>query len=136
MEAVLTPLEWQAVKAVAANADDTRLELKPGEGQEVDLLLRITGTVDVGEDSEPTETVEPSAVDVLAWILAEAFGDDENRNQLLSRLRDSTEPSTGKLVEVEERYRAMATMAIAAVSPTVKSMYRGSVRGRLEVVRY
>ncbi len=131
--AQLTPIQWQAVRAAGSGADTSRPELQPGKSQEVDLLLRIQGTIDVGEDGVTTRTARPSAVDVLAWVLASEFLDDVGRDLLVSQMRELAARSNGRLPEVDEGYVAMATMAVAAVSPAVKGDRKGAVRGRLRV---
>lgn len=130
--AKLTPVQWQAIRAASRGADASRSELQPGKGQEVDLLLRIKGTVDVDEDGEATRTVRPSAVEVLAWVLASDFLDTVQRELLVAQMRESA-GGNGYLPEVEEGYVARATMAIAAVSPSVTAARKGSVRGMLRV---
>lgn len=129
--AKLTPLEWQALRAAAKGADGSRADLSLGKGQGVDLLLRIKGTVDVGEDGETSRAARPSAIDVLAWVLAQPIG--ESNDQMLQRMRLDAEQHGGKLPEVEEGYVAAATMAILAVSPSVKIPRKGSIRGTLRV---
>lgn len=130
--AKLSPVEWQAVKAAGKGADGSRSELEVGE-HEVDMLLRIKGAVSVGHDGETRRTLVPSAVDVLAWVLSSDLLTEDLRQRLVIQMRESAERSSGCLPEVEEGYVAQATMAIAAVSPSVKASRKGSVRGTLRV---
>ena len=131
--AKLTPVEWQAVKVAAKGADAARSELEPGPDQEVDLLLRIKGKIDVGRDGESKRSSVPSAVEVLAWILSVDILSEVQRGQLLTRMRELTAEGGGRIPEVEEGYVARATMAIAAVSPVVKTPRKGAVRGAIRV---
>jgi hypothetical protein len=129
----LTPVEWQAVKVLGRHADLARDGLEPGSSQPVDLLLRVQGTVDVGEDGQSARRQTPTAKALLAWLLSLDLIDEVKKPQVLAKLRACADTASGTVPEVDQKYNAQAEMAIAAVSPAKPVPRKGAIKGMLRV---
>lgn len=64
----LTPLEAHALAQVAKKAAKLRDRLDVGEGQSVDVVVRIKGAINVGGSSSATISQSPPAETVLAHV--------------------------------------------------------------------
>lgn len=69
-KATLQPLEWLALQLVGKQASDSRGDVPVGKNQEVDILVRIQGKIDVSPDGTTTKrtTVGPTLEQVLAHV--------------------------------------------------------------------
>jgi hypothetical protein len=65
----LRPIEHHALAIAAKKAKDFRDALKPGLSQPVDLTVKITGTIDVGNNQQANVKQKPDLRDVLAVVL-------------------------------------------------------------------
>jgi len=138
MEATeLTPLEWLAVGIVAREAGKHRDDVEVGNGQEVDLMLRVQGRLDVRPGGMSQRHQKPSPEKLLACILAALSSDasSEALSDLPAYLRRLAAENGGILPAPEEGYVAMATGLVKALSPSTEIPRRGSTKGNFRVGR-
>ena len=124
----LSPIEWQALACVAREASKYRAEAPIGKGQEVDLMLRVKGSVDVGVDGESSRAQKPTAEHLLAYLLS--VNGEEFATAILEQFASF---EGGVLPDVEEGFFAMAKMRLASVTPHKTISRKGSVRGVFRV---
>jgi hypothetical protein len=62
----LEPLGWAALKVATRTLDEHLPQAPKGQGQEIDLALRLVGSVDVNEDSSAAVATSPDVLQLLA----------------------------------------------------------------------
>lgn len=124
----LSPVEWQAVACVAREAAKYRAEVPVGKGQEVDLMIRVKGHVDVGSDGESNKAQKPAVEHLLAYLLS------VNGEEFAAALTEQFSSfENGVLPDVEEGYFAQAKKRLASITPRTTISRKGAVRGVFRV---
>jgi hypothetical protein len=129
-QSTLSALEWLAVRIVGKNADAFRDEVQPGKGQDVDLLLRIQGKIDVFEDGTTTQTEKPKLDNLLGHIIKRLTPSDWEaiRNAIMQAIAND-----GTLPGCEEGYAAKAKMLIDAMTKRKSAPKKGATKGSFRV---
>jgi len=130
----LRPEEWLALTIVGREAAKFREQARPGRGQEVDLLLRIKGTVNVGEDGKTTRMMKPSQEQLLGWVLHRLHdtGHDDAAESIRVGLSDCASNGNGGL-PVLEGFHELAKELVRSVSKSSESQRKGRTTGHFEV---
>jgi len=68
--ATLTPLECAAIRLASRQIEQAAKGLQPGRGQRIDLVLRLEGMLNRGEDGVSQRKTPPACQDMLAWLLS------------------------------------------------------------------
>lgn len=133
---MFTPAETTALTKAAADA--AREGLTVGT-HEVDVTVRVTGTVSVAEDTEKTPTVSIPVKEVLALFVARSGC---TREASLALLRECLTDALSKGVsgtgaveaaaDIDEVFRAEVA---ALTSALPKTPVRGAVKAKLAVAR-
>ncbi len=132
----LTAIEWLALKVAGAKAADYRADAETGKGQEVDLLVRIQGTLDVAEDGQSQRTQKPSVEDMFGFVLQQLYESDNEAHREsadhIVELMQSAE-AEGVLPAPTPGHKARASQLIQRISPKATVERKGSVRGFLRI---
>lgn len=130
----LTPEEVCAINAVFGKEAKTwRDSLTPGLNQPVDVLLRIVGQLDVGDDQPRTETSKPQLLPVLAVVFDE-LGPKSRvkvREALVRRLGSQNAGRDAREPDAEASGFANATIELLTIREP--KTVRGNVVAKLEV---
>jgi hypothetical protein len=143
----LSGVELHALAIVGKEAKKWRDVLEPGPGQAIDLVVRITGHVDVAQDQTATVKLKPELELVLAHVLG-ALG-KKTRQLALDTLvaafvvKKKPKKAVGKkptdliaaTAEPPAGMRALALSTIELLTRSTKQTRAGNVSGRLEVAR-
>jgi len=122
----LTPEEWAAVTVFARQAKKAIDDLPADSEHDVDLTVRLRGTVKRGADGMSVRTVRPTADDILAGLLAGQKG--EEIAELVRQLA-----SDNLALESAEGFYAKAATLLAPFSSSATSTRRGAIRGTVNV---
>jgi hypothetical protein len=127
----LKALHLAALSVVAKKLEGVRSLLKVGPKQEVDVTLRIHGTIDVSPESNYTSTKKPEAESVLAVAIG-ALG-PSNANKVREAIATTFQPFSqdGTMPPIDEAHVAEAAAMLSAASYQESKPRRGSVAGTL-----
>jgi len=125
----LTPLERHALKVLGKKADACRDELASGDGQGVDVTVRVSGALGVGIAQTVPKPEKPSAV-ALAGVLLAHFGP-----RVRQRVIDAAAATYAKEAEaaLEEQVTDDAERLVELCTRRGQQHQRGPVTGLLAV---
>lgn len=130
-EVSLSPLEWLAVQLVGKHAANFRSEVQPGKAQPVDLLLRIQGTVTVGEDHDTTNAQAPKLDNMLGHIAKRL--PPETWEMVRQAILEDAKANGGVLPGCEEGWAAKAKGLVTLLTRRTSSPCKGSTKGSFRV---
>lgn len=109
----LSAEEWAALEVLARQAKHTRDNLTPGATRDVDLMIRIRGSLTTGVSSSGQRSVVPKTDQILAHVLSMLPAD-----AMTTAVEAFAEISRNghALPDVQEGFVAMAQTMIAAAS--------------------
>ncbi len=125
----LKPLESAALSIVGKRfKKKERDQVDPCSAKKVDLTVRITGAVDVGEDCAQEKQVSPTAGQVLAVLLRsnDSMGRQKICNRLRSAFSGDCTPDLGQQKEMVEE-------TLKACQRVEDGQKKGAVTGSLAV---
>lgn len=130
-----SPAELHALAIVGKDAKKWRDSLTPGS-YPVDLIVRLDGTVEVGEDQSRVEREEPKLKDVLAYAFG--FLGAKTRAKLAKAIVDhfsaSNQSAAGKPPQAE--ILGLATTVVEQCIRRTPKTIRGNVTGKLHITRF
>ena len=124
-----TPLEWQALSIAAKEAAKHRGALTVGEGQPVDVTLRIAGCVDVCPDSTATIRRSPTVTDLIIGMLLAT--PEPERSPLADRLAELW-PTIGA-AQLPPGLAQIAENLLASLQRQEQQPKRGAITGAVAV---
>ena len=127
----LTPIQWAALAVLARKAADFRNEVQPCSREQVDILLRIRGSVSIGADSETTQWSKPSAEDVLAFVIR--YLGSQAGEALIAAMLEDAKVNGGILGRLDDPVAKSAAKIMKDCSTTKRASRKGSTRGSFEV---
>lgn len=125
----LTALEAHAVKCLAKHAEKLRDSLSVGDGQEVDVTIRIRGPVNVGQDNKGDAEAYPKGQTLLALLLSELPDDVRTKAQRAVVKRCEAFVRSGEEPAVAPSEAARVIELQAALAHHYTKETRGSVTG-------
>jgi len=130
-ESTISPLEWLAIKLVGKNADNFREAIPVGPKHAVDILLRIQGTISVGEDGTATVQEKPKLDNLLGHIIKRLTPTDWE--SIKQSVLEAAQANGGTLPGVEEGYAAKADGLVKLLSKSKTQNRKGMTKGSFRV---
>lgn len=128
---MLTPEQWAALGILGRRSAKARDELPPASTAQIDLLLRISGTIKVGADGQTTQTRKPQPEALLALILSKLSPDEIAR--LTAAIVSDFKDNGDALPAVEQGYADAAARIIGSCTVRTQAVRRGAVTGVLSL---
>ena len=127
----MTDLETIAIaKAVKKAATDrARNGLEPGQGQRVDVTVRVAGLINVAEDYDRTPTVNIPMLDALALAIHDAGITGKNALAALQRAMTRAIEQDDDAKRIIAEQRASLETAEIAVRATLNELPKVTCRG-------
>jgi len=129
----LSPLELTAIAKAPRNLDKLRPRLEVGDGQEVDVTVRIHGLLNVGGEATSTSTESAGADKVLAVVLSHVSA--RARKTLLDGVRADFDGyrDGGELPAIADDVVDLADDLITSASRQVNKPKKGAVSAALAI---
>lgn len=129
----LTPDEFLAIQILGRESYKHRSRVTPGRAKPIDILLRIQGTLTVGEPGVTHSKKSPNAVRVLAYLLETLSPDaaDAINNAILDL--PAAEDSDTLPTDITEGYVARAKTLISRITPTTTGHRNGATSGNFNI---
>jgi hypothetical protein len=130
----LSALELHAVKIIGRKAEKQRDKLQVGSGQPIDLVLHISGAIDVQPNIKFDSIEKPTVEDVLALAMAKL--PPRTRATFVDRLQGAYRNArAGKPPRVKDEARKAAEELLVTLSRPCVKKQRGGVVGSLKIER-
>jgi hypothetical protein len=132
-----SPAELHALAIVGKEAKKWRDSLTPGS-YPVDLLVRLDGTVEVGEDQSRIETSKPELRDVLAYAF-KLLGAKTRAKVAAAIVAHFSAANEGKAAEdcpPKAEILGLATTVVEQCVQRSMKTVRGNVTGKLRITRF
>jgi hypothetical protein len=126
----LTPLEIAAIGIVGKRDKEWREHLDVGDSQHVDVLLRIDGTVSVGDNQARKRREKPEAEDLLAAVFAALGASSKTADKVETHLL--SQPRLEPTLEA----RARACALIERLTVVTENPVYGNVTGKLTLTKF
>lgn len=131
----LAPLEFYALRIVGKEADKWRDSVSAGQGQVVDVIVRIHGTLDVGEDQTRSKSSKPELLDVLAFSFG--FLGEKTRQKLAAAIIEAFKAgnTAQKPPDPKAEMKGLALGVLDLITTREPTTARGNISGKLVVDR-
>jgi hypothetical protein len=126
----LTPIQWQALKVAARSADRSRGDIQPGH-YDVDMLVRISGVLEVHNDSCGAKTVTPDLVSLIGHLMS--LIDEPIREQVFDQLHELYTNNDYAMPPVPLAVADRVEKMLERLRRTEQVTRRGAITGTLEV---
>lgn len=123
----LTPAELAAFSILAKEAKGWRDHVPVGADQAVDVLVRIDGTITLGDEQTAEVKRKPDCEELLGEILS--IVGPKTGEKIAQRLR------AGLSCDVPQEHQATAKLILDALTRRVEQVKSGNLTGKLAVTR-
>jgi hypothetical protein len=127
----LSPLDWTALAIAGKQAKRRRSLLEPGMAQPIDLIVHLSGHVDVAGDQTGSVKTAPEAEEVLTIVFAH-LGPGTRQKVFDALVADFPKRES---IAFPEEATHLAETAVAALTVSREQPRAGNVTGQVSVER-